>query len=493
MNTIMKRAFFLLCLIIPALVFISCEDDDPVSEPDPGKTDKNGVSIDYVNKWIHENMSVYYLWNTKIPSSRDYTLDPDDFFDSICYWYDKNHCPDGDRFSWIQEDYVDLMNSLNGVSSDELGFDFNLYLLDEEGYLIGEILYVKKGTQAEKEGLKRGDLFYMINNVPLSIFNYVEIFSSTKGSFSMTLVDVIEENGNSYLTPGVTLRNLTTMSSYVENPVYYSNTYSIGGKKIGYLVYNFFAPDRGNNSGEYDAQLNDVFENFKSNNVTSVVLDLRYNSGGALSSSCILSSMLVKNLSKKEIFLKAEYNNLLTNEIKRTDGNDAFNVYFSEKVNGKTITNIGDNLEHICILTGEYTASASEMLINGLMPYMSSEITLIGDTTIGKNVGSITLYDEDNSKNKWGIQPIIAKFYNSAGKSDFTAGFSPEIYNPDLEINKKELGDPNEALLKEAINHITGRTTLKSKVQTNSYVQINSSLEKKAWRNTTRMDSPLRK
>jgi C-terminal processing protease CtpA/Prc len=142
------------------------------------------------------------------------------------------------------------------------------------------------------------------------------------------------------------------------------------------------------------------------------------------------------------------------------------------------------------VLTGSYTASASELVINGLKPYMN--VFLIGTKTYGKNVGSSTFYKENDSKNKWGLQPIIAKFYNSDGKSDFTDGFAPDIYDPDSwNMPKKELGDVNEALLELAIGHITGAIA-PQKLQTRSiqYLpELGSSLESKAWRNQIIMDN----
>jgi carboxyl-terminal processing protease len=125
-----------------------------------------------------------------------------------------------------------------------------------------------------------------------------------------------------------------------------------------------------------------------------------------------------------------------------------------------TVNNVGNMIGgKVYILTGKYTASASEQIINGLKPYM--DVVLIGDTTYGKNVASTTFYDEDHTdKNKWGMQPIIAKYFNSLGESDFTSGFVPDYVVRDGGLNMKEFGDRNEPLLNKAMNDILGTQTL---------------------------------
>ncbi|MDD4010234.1 MAG: S41 family peptidase, partial [Fermentimonas sp.] len=110
------------------------------------------------------------------------------------------------------------------------------------------------------------------------------------------------------------------------------------------------------------------------------------------------------------------------------------------------------------VLTSGWTASASEFIINGLKPYM--DVILIGETTYGKNVGSITLYEENDPKNKWGMQPIVVKFANSLGFSDFTAGFAPNYEVDEFEnLYLYEFGDSNDPLLGTALSNITGKTS----------------------------------
>jgi carboxyl-terminal processing protease len=85
-----------------------------------------------------------------------------------------------------------------------------------------------------------------------------------------------------------------------------------------------------------------------------------------------------------------------------------------------------------------------------------SEIFIIGDTTIGKNVGSISLYEANDPKNTWGMQPIVVKSYNSLNESDYSEGFIPNIANNDNSLYIFPLGDPQEELLSLAIGEIVG-------------------------------------
>ncbi len=115
--------------------------------------------------------------------------------------------------------------------------------------------------------------------------------------------------------------------------------------------------------------------------------------------------------------------------------------------------NVGNQLTHFIILTSSGTASASELIINGLRPYMG--VYLIGDTTEGKNLGSISFYEENDPLNKWGMQPIVSQAFNSLNQSDYTDGFAPdEKYVETLHVGV--LGDVHEPMLAKALTRILG-------------------------------------
>ncbi|MFN7328157.1 MAG: peptidase, partial [Bacteroidota bacterium] len=116
----------------------------------------------------------------------------------------------------------------------------------------------------------------------------------------------------------------------------------------------------------------------------------------------------------------------------------------------------------VYILTGPRTASASELLINGLKPFM--DVYLIGSTTFGKNVGSISIYQQNDPKNTWGMQPIVVKSFNSLDQSDYGNGFTPNQADADNGA-QLPLGDTNERLLSLAISHIVASGRIAAQTQ----------------------------
>src|SRR5688572_7825190 len=149
-----ERPFISIFRAFPAFVFAfflltSCDEEDPL----PVSEVKNEVvneSNAYVNSWILENMEYWYLWNGELPSASDKNLDPESFFGSLL--------DPEDRFSWIQENYRDLLNSLQGITK-EAGYEFVLYR-EKEGSdnVLMQILYIKPDSPATTAGLKRGDV-----------------------------------------------------------------------------------------------------------------------------------------------------------------------------------------------------------------------------------------------------------------------------------------------------------------------------------------------
>lgn len=197
--------------------------------------------------------------------------------------------------------------------------------------------------------------------------------------------------------------------------------------------------------------MDEIFANFKSEGIDHLVLDLRYNSGGAERATINLASLIGSNISDQDVFVKREYNEELKQALINEYGEESLNRRFINKT-----SNIGNDLQspQLTVLTSSRTASASELLINGLDPFM--ETFIIGDTTVGKNVGSTSFYEDDNPENNWGMQPIITKSFNSLNQSDYDLGFYPDIPLKDNDLVKLQLGDVNEKLLKEALIYLAG-------------------------------------
>ena len=420
-----KGAGASLLLLLLLVITISCSDDEPETQNE------------YVNRWVQEEMQTFYLWNEEMPSPKR-NQHPELFFDKLL--------SDDDRFSWIQENYVELLNSLQGINK-EAGCETVFYGVTNSNDVIGHIKYIKSNSPAEEAGLKRGDIIIEINGVALTRDNASDLIGAMNKNYSIRYLRYNEANAAWENQGTIALEPI----EYAENPNYLSEVFTIGDHKIGYYVYNFFAPGTNQSPLQYNTQMDEIFAGFKLNSITDLIIDLRYNSGGSETATIKLASLIGTNIDASKVFVNREYNDLITEYYK--DDTDLFKTNFTVEAN-----NIGSQLGgRVYVLTSsERTASASELLINGLRPYM--EVVIIGGVTIGKNVGSISLYEENDSKNTWGIQPIVVKSYNSNFESNYSEGFVP-----DIEIDENEndlilqpLGDLNEPLLSKAIEQITG-------------------------------------
>jgi hypothetical protein len=146
-------------------------------------------------------------------------------------------------------------------------------------------------------------------------------------------------------------------------------------------------------------------------------------------------------------------------------GKDFVNLTFNAKANPPIIrypfdtqyTDANLNLNKIYILTGSQTASASEAVINGLIPYMGAEnVILIGTKTEGKNVAMSSFKNETHGLTLW---PVIAYVSNANNEGEYSEGFEPTYkLNENTITQWYPLGNPEEYLLKNTISLITKGT-----------------------------------
>jgi C-terminal processing protease CtpA/Prc len=457
----------LLVTLVSAFLFTSCEKE---YNPDTVPVSKLPATNQEVNNWILTNMSYYYLWNDKIPAKTDTTLTPDKYFLSLLYDRNNTANKDRDRFSWIQASADELKASLGGQSKTT-GMDYKLYYFDQARTTIaGSVIYVLPGSPAAAAGFKRGDIFTKVNGQALTTDTYSSLLAGDVLTFTMgTLVNGVPTDANQ-------TRQVTKVV-FQEDPILLDTVYTIGAKKIGYVVYNQFNPGVYKSSGPtdktYDNKLDNIFGEFKQQGVNELVLDFRYNPGGYVSSSNNLASLVGKNIAGK-VYYTQQWNPKVT-----ADYDKKYNPGWNTQNFITKATNIGGNLNRVFILTTGSTASASELVINGLRPFMT--VTTIGSTTVGKNVGSITISDA-NGRIKWGMQPLTFKSANSQGFTDYPTGFAPAVEVREPAYAMKAFGDLSEPLLGEAIYQISGtRTTARRGVITNeNFIEAGSSLDQKA-------------
>lgn len=420
-------------LILSGLLWSCNKDDDkdPVVEPELTLEEE-------INNWIYDVMDEVYYWRLNLGTPIAATSDPIDYFKSLLY-----KPGEVDRFSVIYPDYQDLINSLQGISLDA-GYEFKLYRIQNSDDVYAEVLYVKKNSPASMTDLKRGDAIVAINGTQIDINNYRTLLNETESTHTITPLRFNEESGSYVAMDDISL----TPVELSEDPNFLDTVYTINNKKIGYVIYNFFAPGTTSDNTKYDKEMDAVFAKLKSENITSLVLDLRYNGGGYVSSAVNLASLIGPGVTSSDIFSRTKYNNLLASEIPALS---SVKTNFLNKAE-----NLGNTLEgnRLYVLTSSGTASASELIINGLKPYM--DVFLIGDVTYGKNVGSIAIEDEDNPDNAYGLLPIVTRSYNSLDQSEYGNGFNPNISALENTERLKPLGDVNELMLRTAIEQITG-------------------------------------
>jgi carboxyl-terminal processing protease len=394
------------------------------TDPTPSTDD---TSNETVNAWIYDNLKYWYLWTDQMPAKAKNNTAPGDYFKTLLYDY-----PNTDRFSWIQEDVDELTNSLNGINK-VFGMKYTIYYLDNTKTTVGFFIsYIIKGSPAEKAGLKRGDIILTINGTQLTETNFSALSSAETATFGLG-----KSTSGVFSTNGTTVQ--VTKAEVQDNPVHFSKVIEKGNKKIGYLVYSQFI-------STFDDSLRKAFGAFKSKGVNELVLDLRLNPGGYISSADILASLIVKNLNTANVIHSDQWN---ANVAKDRPAYTTPTKFRNEANNLGTLT-------RLYVLTSTGTASASELIINGLRPYM--DVILIGGHTYGKNVGSVTISDSQK-RWKWAMQPIVLKTINSKGESNYGTkdGFAPDYKVLDDKIPYKAWGDENETLLQKALELITGQ------------------------------------
>ncbi len=468
-------------MLLP-LAFTACsgEDDDNggktpiINQPTTEEPKDTTTTTPEVKYYTNENyyagffafnvISDVYLWNEEIKASlSNWKMDEDPIkkVDALRY---KENGEYVDKWTQLTNNYEAFIGGVDGVPTTTYGYDFQLYYKDNtRTTLVAVITYVYPDSPASKAGLHRGDAIFTVNGKDITIDNYAELlFYTSSGTFA-----ILNDKGDA-------LENITmTAINMYENPVLMTKVFDCGGKKVGYLVYLSFTLD----SCE---DLIKAAKSFKEQGVTELILDLRYNGGGYVITENVLASMLAPQeaVANKEVFQTEVYNKSYMEAYKKegVDLNTYFETEYKFEHNKKEYSfstkdaNIGLNKIYALVASG--SASASESVLVGLLPYMDIEI--IGEQTHGKYCTGWILsatdwfelnkdffkegadYDEyqkwDTYAKNWGIYVMVSRYADKNGNCPcMPDGFTP---NKEVEDNPEEpydLGDDREALLREAL------------------------------------------
>lgn len=348
-----------------------------------------------------------YLWYESMPAVDLTTIKtPDDYIAKIKY--------SKDRWSFTMS-YTDMINLLqNGVTTGwGIGLEF-----DSQNAL--RILYVYDNSAMGKAGVKRGWQIKAINGMLVSAMSDSEV-NTAIGNTSNSFLFI--KNDGSETTIQMTKGEIGI------NSVLYSTIYPRGGKKIGYLVFSDFL-------GSSVNELNTAFDSFLSGGVTDMILDLRYNGGGTLDCADSLVALLAGKPNKGKI-----YNTLVYNNKHVRSG-------YSSPIGLKSNS---IQLNQLVVITTSSTASASELVISGLKPYMNMK--LIGSTTHGKPVGMDIVGD---TKLNIAVAPISFRNVNSQGYSDYFDGIPVDFTVNDNAT--QDWGELTDGCLAAALNYISTGT-----------------------------------
>ncbi len=462
----MKRIFIGLLL---AGTLLGCTKDMTDSDRFGG-SDYQGNDVDLrIKDFIWKGLNSWYLWQGdvddlddhrfgKTPSvtgNAQYKAFLDRHSDKEAFFYGLlNNYPTTDRFSFITDNYSELEDTFKGISMSA-GMDFALVVIPNNDRVFGLVRYVVPNSGAADANIKRGTVFTRVNGTVLTKSNYTRLLQNNNTSMTLGLAKIEGTRGKYSLVETEETVTLTR-SRFVENPILIHKVIEQGGKKIGYLMYNAFVSD-------FDVQLNNVFGEFKSQGIDELVLDLRYNGGGSVSSAIYLSSMITGQFNG-QVFSKEQWNKKLQPIVEQQGS--SIN-YFTNEIKGEGSRKIATinslNLERVYILTTKSTASASELVINSLKAYIN--VVQIGTITTGKDKASITIYDYTDANNKvknpahkWAMQPLVLKMVNAKDEGNYTNGLTPTIPLEEDVKNMGTLGDTNEPLLARALQSITGTT-----------------------------------
>ena len=440
----MKKSLIAGLLVLLFFIPLGCSDMDDNAVP----------SSLQVKDFVWKGLNLYYLWQADVPNLADNRFanqselneflttysTPEDLFNGL-------RVPNTiDKYSVIFNDYSVLEGLLSGNTLNN-GMDYGLrYKTGSTTDIYGWVRYIIPNSDASTKAIYRGNIFFAINGTPLTIDNYKTLLANNTYTVNFADYDggAITPNGQS-----VSL----TKTNLAENPILLSTVINQGTHNIGYLMYNGFY-------SSYDGQLNTVFGSFQSQNVTDLVIDLRYNSGGSINTATKLASMITGQFTG-QVFAKQQWNA------------KAQSYYLSNNpgsLENKFMGGLNSlQLNKVYILTSKSSASASELLINCLKPFIN--VVQIGDITTGKNVGSITLYDSPNfgksnvnPSHKYAMQPIVLKIVNKDNFGDYTSGISPTTLFQEDASSLGVLGNNDEPLLNIAINQITGSGKISSQV-----------------------------
>ncbi|HEX2532230.1 MAG TPA: S41 family peptidase [Chitinophagaceae bacterium] len=439
------RHYSILLAALLATSLFSCKKDTDTLAPEtpvaPPATDKMKDSVALIARDL-------YLWYDQIPAGFDPQSydDPNEIMTALRqYSTEPGFTGPVDRWSFAMDQaaWDDISSGISG--------DFGLGVFFRQATDL-RVKHVEAASPAGRAGIRRGWRIKAINgNTGISSSNtdfVVEtVFNSSSTKFTFEKPD-----GS---TSDITLNAAT----YREQPVVLDTVYSVGGKKAGYFVFNSFLGDTTQIYNEF----NRVFNRFAGAGVTDLIVDLRYNGGGYVSVQSKLANYLVPASGNGGLMMRQQFNNRYSE--------------FNEDENFRKLGNL--NVNRIFFIVSKSTASASELLINNLQPYV--DIQVVGPaSTYGKPVGYFPI-----PVGNWYIFPVSFRTVNKSGQGNYFGGIP--VNGQAADGLDKDWGDVTESSLASALSYISSgsfRTVIAARgaQQRSEVIPGNATLEERTFK-----------
>jgi carboxyl-terminal processing protease len=386
---------------------------------------KEECSQEYINCVAYAYMKDWYLWYESIPEIdvAEYETLPD--MVRALRYQEKDQLVD--RFSYATK----KVDHDNYYAGKRYGMGTS-WKRDDDGNIFVTMVY--PGSPADIAGLKRGQQIVSVNGFTVEELDENAVYNRENAGeegfekkTDWSNVYDAENEGEPVefvlLEQGEEITTTVYLGDYDMLSVLKTTIIDNNGRKTGYVhLKAFISPS--------EDELNKAFEDFKKEKIEELVLDLRYNGGGLVRISEQLINLIAGKSVDGEKIIKILYND------KRSDNNKHYS--------GKVLENSLD-LKRVAIVTTRGTASASEMVINSLEPFVA--VAVIGATTYGKPVGMNAKSICDQT-----VVPITFKNANALDYGDYYFGIEADCVSED--DFKRDFGDVEEASLKEALYYL---------------------------------------
>ena len=362
------------------------------------------------NSWVRDQLTNYYYWYQHLPAN----VNPASFNTPEAYLEAVRFRPIDNSYSYIT---TQAANDAFYSDSQFIGYGFGQQPTTSEI----RVLQVYEDSPALEAGLQRGDRITHVNGqtVAAMVSN-----GTINSAFGATEIGVASEI--TFVKPSGESRSARMVKRLVTIPtVSLTRVVEVDGRRVGYLFFrNFVRPST--------AALDEAFASLKAAGATELVLDLRYNGGGLVDVAVHLASLIGGARVSGQVMINWVHNDKVAPVLNRV-------TRFNETP-AQTL-----NLQRLVVITTRGSASASELIINSLRPYMP--VTVIGDTTYGKPVGQYGF----NFCEKV-LVPVAFALKNASNEGDFFDGIPADCTASD-DITH-QLGDPAEGSYAEALTFI---------------------------------------